>query len=56
MSELTKCTAIYCPYESQCFRKHNNNQDETTQEYYNYEYECNESTGFSSYISKGVGR
>lgn len=55
MPQLTKCSATDCPHESTCFRQ--SAQDSENQEYLNFMYSCcDEGNGFSSYISKGVGR
>jgi len=45
----TKCTASGCPMAAKCYRKERGNPNQI---YYNYEYECQEFEGFSSFIPR----
>lgn len=45
---MTMCTSTECPMRKECYRS---NADGDSQEYYNYEYTCNENSGFCDFIS-----
>lgn len=46
---MTMCTSIECPMKEECYRAVPGNDDR--QGCYNYEYTCNEYSGFSDFIS-----
>lgn len=52
MSDITMCTSEMCPYRDTCYRKRAE-PNKNYQSYYNFEYECNEDSGFDSYIRIG---
>lgn len=45
---MTMCTSTECPMRKECYRAI---ADGDSQEYYNYEYTCNENSGFCDFIS-----
>lgn len=45
---MTMCTSTECPMRKECYRS---NADGDSQKYYNYEYTCNENSGFCDFIS-----
>lgn len=45
---IVMCTSEKCPYRDTCYRKRA--EPKERQDYYNYEYTCNEDSGFNSYI------
>jgi hypothetical protein len=49
MADITKCTSMNCPYRNSCYRAlavENNNYQSWT----NFEYTCNEVSGFENFI------
>ena len=50
MGDITKCTSMTCPYKDTCYRQVNDNSDDINQSWCNYEYNCNENSGFCDYI------
>jgi len=49
MADITLCTSNNCPYKSTCYRK-KAEADRRWQSYANFEYNCNESSGFEDFI------
>lgn len=49
MADITKCTSETCPQRDTCYRKRAKD-DAFFQSYSNFEYECNENSGFEDYI------
>ena len=48
MADITICTSISCPIRKKCYRHEAN--PNVLQSYSNFEYGCNENTGFSDFI------
>ena len=49
MYDIIKCSAINCPYESSCYRKLiEPEEDKST--WYDYSYQCDFDSGFEQYI------
>ena len=49
MADVTKCSSIDCPVRKQCYRYMS--KPSVKQIYSNFEYECNENTGFCNFIN-----
>lgn len=49
MADVTKCSSIDCPVRKQCHRYMS--KPSAKQIYSNFEYECNENTGFCNFIN-----
>lgn len=49
MKNTTKCTSDECPMKHECFRSCVKYESDSL---YNFEYECNENTGFCDFIYK----
>lgn len=47
MADITMCTSETCPYKGTCYRAQ---VEENLQNWYNFEYTCNENSGFCDYI------
>lgn len=45
---MTMCTSTECPMRKECYRTVSDSDDR--QDYFNYEYSCNENSGFSDFI------
>ena len=50
MNDITMCTAIDCPMSDKCYRHTKGDSDDPYQSYVNFEYSCNEDSGFEDYI------
>lgn len=50
MNDITFCTSEYCPYKHKCHRRTGGDPDDPYQSYANFEYTCNETSGFNSFI------
>lgn len=48
MPDITMCCAEYCPYRDTCYRY--KAEPDKRQSYKDYSYECNEKSGFESYL------
>lgn len=48
MPDITMCTSKSCPYNSRCYRSQA--RPDKLQSYSNFEYVCNEDSGFIEYI------
>ena len=46
---MTMCTSTECPMQKECYRAELDRND--CQEYFNFEYTCNENSGFCDFIS-----
>ena len=46
---MKMCTSIECPMKEECYRAVAENDDR--QECFNYEYTCNELSGFCDFVS-----
>lgn len=46
---MTTCTSIKCPVKEVCYRSISDNDN--CQARFNYEYTCNDYTGFPDYVS-----
>ena len=49
MADITKCTSELCPQRDSCYRKRAV-ENEYHQSWSNFEYTCNENSGFQDYI------
>ena len=49
MADITKCSSETCPMKNTCYRT--TAQNDKLQSWSNFEYTCNEETGFDSYIA-----
>lgn len=47
--DITMCSSENCPKKLECLRSPANTS--SVQSWYNFEYECNEGSGFCEYIS-----
>ena len=47
---LLMCTSKNCPYKRTCCRQTRSDPDDINEASFNFEYTCNESSGFDSYI------
>lgn len=45
---MTMCTSTECPMREKCYRAYS---DDDRQDCFNYEYTCNENSGFCDFIS-----
>ena len=46
---MTMCTSTECPMKKECYRANSNTNEH--QDCFNYEYGCNENSGFEDFIS-----
>ena len=46
---MTTCTSAECPMREECYRVVSDNDN--CQDRFNYEYTCNEYSGFSDFVS-----
>ena len=51
---MTMCTSTECPMRKDCYRAYSGSEDQ--QDYFNFEYTCNENSGFSDFISAKLFR
>lgn len=51
--KMTMCTSTECQMRKECYR--NNSDSDNQQDCFNYEYSCNENSGFSNFVPKKVG-
>ena len=49
IADITMCTSQNCPYRASCYRSQAKPSE--YQSWSNFEYTCNENSGFSDYIS-----
>lgn len=49
IAKMTMCTSTGCPMRGECYRAYSGSGD--IQDYFNYEYTCNENSGFCDFIS-----
>jgi hypothetical protein len=50
---IIKCSSLYCPYRDSCgLHKQSEDDDYIDQTYLNYEYTCNENSGFDKFTRK----
>ena len=49
MADITMCTSENCPYKDKCYRT--KAKPEKYQSWSNFEYTCNENSGFEYFIS-----
>lgn len=49
MADITKCSSVNCPYKNTCYRVLAVNNG-IYQSWLNFEYTCNEVSGFEDYI------
>lgn len=54
MADITKCSSQFCPLKSRCYRQLACDERHY-QSYSNFEYTCNENTGFQDFIATGHG-
>ena len=45
---MTMCTSTECPVREECYRADFDSDDR--QDYFNYEYSCNDNSGFSDFV------
>lgn len=50
MNDITLCTSENCTYKHMCYRSKCDNPNRFYQSYANFEYTCNETSGFNSFI------
>lgn len=51
--KMTKCTTYNCPMKHKCKRaEFIEENDDDYVEFYNFEYTCNEFSGFEDFVSK----
>lgn len=50
---MTMCTSTECPMREECYRAYS---DDDRQGYFNFEYTCNENSGFCDFISAELHR
>ncbi|HKM02169.1 MAG TPA: hypothetical protein VJ083_08980 [Sedimentibacter sp.] len=50
MDNIVMCTTNSCPMADKCYRCTQGNPDDPFQSYVNYEYTCNEKSGFNDFI------
>lgn len=50
LEDITMCTANGCPMADKCYRHSKGDLDDIYQNYYNFEYTCNEGSGFEDYL------
>ena len=48
MADITMCTSEMCPYKGTCYRIQA--EESKLRGWYNFEYTCNEHSGFCDYI------
>lgn len=46
---MTACTSTECPMKKECYRANSNTNEH--QDCFNYEYGCNENSGFEDFVS-----
>ena len=46
---MTMCTSLECPMRKECSRADSGSGNQ--QDYFNYEYSCNENSGFCDFMS-----
>lgn len=51
---MIMCTSIECPMRKECHRAKTDSDDR--QDYFNFEYTCNENSGFCDFMSAGLYR
>ena len=54
MIVITTCTSIECPMREKCYRAVTDNDN--CYERFNYEYSCNENSGFDDFVSAKLYR
>ena len=51
MSDITMCSSEHCPMKDKCYRA-SAKPNKFAQSWSNFEYTCNENSGFNEYISQ----
>lgn len=54
MGDLVMCTSYECPMRKSC-RRHSGISASNSQ-YYNFEYSCNENSGFADYMTLKINK
>lgn len=52
IAKMTMCTSTGCQMREECYRTYSGSDD--SQDYFNYEYTCNENSGFCDFISAKI--